>query len=123
MKNFRVQIRAYGYFADLTIVECEDNDKAFENALVDKLGQNDIVWEKDGFTNKSKMWITYEEVIDANTRSEIPIQKKRGLENLSGRSTITGRTSRYTLDMVRIDNKIREVINHIKTEQKLKKLV
>ena len=55
MKTFRIQIRAYGYYADFTIVS-EDNDKAFENALVDKLGQNDIVWEKDGFTNKSKMW-------------------------------------------------------------------
>ena len=67
MKNFRVHIRAYGYYADFTIV-CEDNDKAFENALVDKLGENDIVWEKDGFTNESKMWLTYEEVIN-DTRS------------------------------------------------------
>jgi hypothetical protein len=67
MKNFRVQIRAYGYYADFTIV-CEDDDKAFENALVDKLGENDIVWEKDGFTNESKMWLTYEEVIN-DTRS------------------------------------------------------
>ena len=67
MKNFRVQIRAYGYYADFTIVS-EDNDKAFENALVDKLGENDIVWEKDGFTNESKMWLTYEEVIN-DTRS------------------------------------------------------
>ena len=67
MKTFRIQIRAYGYYADFTIV-CEDDDKAFENALVDKLGQNDIVWEKDGFTNESKMWLTYEEVIN-DTRS------------------------------------------------------
>ena len=67
MKNFRVQIRAYGYYADFNIVS-EDNDKAFENALVDKLGENDIVWEKDGFTNESKMWLTYEEVIN-DTRS------------------------------------------------------
>ena len=67
MKNFRVQIRAYGYYANFTIV-CEDDDKAFENALVDKLGENDIVWEKDGFTNESKMWLTYEEVIN-DTRS------------------------------------------------------
>jgi len=67
MKTFRVQIRAYGYYADFNIVS-EDEDKAFENALVDKLGQNDIVWEKDGFTNESKMWLTYEEVIN-DTRS------------------------------------------------------
>ena len=63
MKTFRVQIRAYGYYADFNIVS-EDNDKAFENALVDKLGKNDIVWEKNGFISKSKMWLTYEEVIN-----------------------------------------------------------
>ncbi len=74
MKNFRVQIRAYGYHAIFNLI-CEDNDKAFENALVDKLGQNDIVWEKDGFTGKSKLWLTYEEVIDG-TRSE-PLHEKK----------------------------------------------
>ena len=63
MKTFRVQIRAYGYHADFNLVS-EDEDKAFEDALVDKLGQNDIVWEKDGFTSKSKLWLTYEEVIN-----------------------------------------------------------
>jgi len=67
MKTFRIQIRAYGYYANFNIVS-EDEDKAFEDALVDKLGQNDIVWEKDGFTNESKMWLTYEEVIN-DTRS------------------------------------------------------
>jgi len=76
MKTFRIQIRAYGYYADFTIVS-EDNDKAFENALVDKLGQNDIVWEKDGFTNKSKMRLTYEEVIN-DTRSGA-IHEEEGL--------------------------------------------
>jgi hypothetical protein len=48
MKTFRVQIRAYGYYTSFDIVS-EDEDKAFENALVDKLGKNDIKWEKDGF--------------------------------------------------------------------------
>ena len=67
MKNFRVQIRAYGYHARFEM-KSQDEDKAFENALVDKLGQNDIVWEKDGFTSKSKLWLTYEEVIN-DTRS------------------------------------------------------
>ena len=75
MKTFRIQIRAYGYYADFTIVS-EDNDKAFEDALVDKLGKNDIVWEKDGFTNKSKMWLTYEEVIN-DTRSRTLHEEER----------------------------------------------
>ena len=74
MKNFRVQIRAFGYYADFELAS-EDDDKAFENALVDKLGQNDIVWEKDGFSNPFKTWITYEEVIDG-TR---PVQTKKVL--------------------------------------------
>ena len=74
MKNFRVQIRAYGYHAIFNML-CEDNDKAFEDALVDKLGQKDIVWEKDGFTSKSKLWLTYEEVIN-DERSE-PLHGKK----------------------------------------------
>ena len=74
MKTFRVQIRAYGYYASFNIAS-EDEDKAFENALVDKLGKNDIVWDKDGFTSKSKTWLTYEEVIDG-TRSE-PLHEKK----------------------------------------------
>ena len=65
MKNFRVQIRAYGYYADFN-VKSEDNENAFKDALVDKLGKNDINWEKDGFSNLSKIWITYEEVINAD---------------------------------------------------------
>ena len=75
MKTFRVQIRAYGYYANFTLVS-EDEDKAFENALVDKLGKNDIVWEKDGFTNESKMWLTYEEVIN-DTRSRTLHEEER----------------------------------------------
>ena len=75
MKNFRVQIRAYGYYANFNL-QSEDNSKAFENALVDKLGENAIVWEKDGFSDSSKIWITYEETIDANT-SQRPIQEEK----------------------------------------------
>ena len=75
MKTFRIQIRAYGYYADFNLVS-EDNDKAFENALVDKLGKKDIVWEKDGFTNESKMWLTYEEVIN-DTRSRTLHEEER----------------------------------------------
>ena len=75
MKTFRIQIRAYGYYADFNIVS-EDNDKAFENALVDKLGQNDVVWEKDGFIDSSKLWLTYEEVIN-DTRSGTLYKEER----------------------------------------------
>ena len=87
MKNFRVQIRAYGYYASFEVAS-EDNDKAFENALVDKLGKNDIKWEKDGFTNKSKIWVTYEEVINANAHQG-PLQNEERSGNRVG-GTATG---------------------------------
>ena len=87
MKTFRVQIRAYGYYTSFNIVS-EDEDKAFENALVDKLGKNDIKWEKDGFTNKSKIWVTYEEVINANAHQR-PLQKEERSGNRVG-GTATG---------------------------------
>ena len=85
MKTFRVQIRAYGYYADFNVLS-EDNDKAFENALVDKLGENAIVWEKDGFIDSSKLWLTYEETIDANS-SERPLQSKEESRNRMGGAT------------------------------------
>ena len=87
MKNFRVQIRAYGYYADFNM-ESEDNSEAFENALVDKLGKNDIKWEKDGFSDHRKIWITYDEVIDANAHQR-PLQKEERSGNRVG-GTATG---------------------------------
>ena len=87
MKNFRVQIRAYGYYADFDL-KSDDNSEAFENALVDKLGENAITWEKDGFSNPSKIWITYEEVINANAHQG-PLQKEERSGNRVG-GTATG---------------------------------
>ena len=87
MIKFLVQIRAYGYYAKFTI-SCVDNEKAFEDALVDKLGKNDIVWEKDGFSDHRKLWITYEEVIDANAHQR-PVQSEEGSRNRVG-GTATG---------------------------------
>ena len=82
MKTFRVQIRAYGYYADFELAS-EDSSEAFENALVDKLGENAITWEKDGFSNKSKIWITYEETIDANAHKR-PLQSEEGSRDRVG---------------------------------------
>ena len=86
MKNFRVQIRAYGYYADFDL-ESEDTSEAFENALVDKLGKNDIKWEKDGFHDPLKTWITYEEVIDANARKRLIQEKERSRTSMGGTAT------------------------------------
>ena len=85
MKNFRVQIRAYGYYADFNMMS-EDSAIAFENAIVDKLGKNDIKWEKDGFSDSSKLWLTYEETIDANT-SQRPLQtEEKSRDRMGGAS-------------------------------------
>ena len=63
MKNFRVQIHAYNYTADFTI-SAEDTANAIEKSILDKLGKNEVKFEKDGFSGKHLKWITYEEVIN-----------------------------------------------------------
>ena len=63
MKNFRIQIHAYGYYADFNI-KCNDTAIDIENSILDKLGKNEVKLEKDGFTSKRGKWITYEEVSD-----------------------------------------------------------
>ena len=74
MKNFRIQIRYCGYYADFT-VQCNDTPQDIENSILDKLGKNEVKFESDGFTSKKGKWITYEEVI--NDRG--PIQTKEVL--------------------------------------------
>jgi len=61
MKNFRIQIRYTGYYADFT-VKADDTAIGIEKAILDKLGKNEVKFEKDGFTSKIGKWITYEEV-------------------------------------------------------------
>ena len=63
MKNFRVQIRYHGYYADFTI-KAEDTPIGIENSILDKLGKYEVKFESDGFTSKRGKWITYEEVIN-----------------------------------------------------------
>jgi len=62
-KDFRIQIRYCGYYADFTI-KSEDTAIAIEKSILDKLGKNEVKFEKDGFTSKTGKWITYEEVND-----------------------------------------------------------
>ena len=74
-KQFRVQISAYQHYADF-IIECIETPIDIENAIIDKLGKNDIKWEYLGeMMNPKVNRITYEEVID-DTR---PIQTKKVL--------------------------------------------
>ena len=69
MKKFLVTINAYDYYAKFDVLS-EDNAISLEQAIVDKLGVNDIKWEYVGANvyASDKYSITYEEVIndDAN---------------------------------------------------------
>ena len=73
MKKFLVKIWAYDHYAKFQVL-CEDNAIALEQAVLDKLGENVIVWEKTGMFGPLNR-ITYEEVVD-DTR---PIQSKKVL--------------------------------------------
>ena len=85
MKNFLVNIRAYGYHARLKIT-CEDTSDAIENSIVDKLGEKGVKWEKDGFTSLSKKWITFEEIHDATIIRPLQSEKVTGVELGAGAS-------------------------------------
>ena len=50
MKNFRIQIHAYGYTADFNIT-AEDTAKGIEKSILDKLGKNEVKFESNGFTS------------------------------------------------------------------------
>jgi len=85
MKNFLVNIRAYGYHARFRVT-CEDSAEAIENSIVDKLGEKGVKWEKDGFTSQSKKWITFEEIHDAELNRPIQSKKVLGVELGAGAS-------------------------------------
>ena len=80
MTKILVNIWAYEHHAKF-IVECEDNPASLEQAILDKLGENVIVWEYLGKSYDDRVnRITYEEVIDgtnANT-SKRPLHKEEG---------------------------------------------
>ena len=75
MKQLLINIFAYNHHAKFEIL-AEDNAKAVELAILDKLGENSIKWEDLGNNYDSKInRITFEEVIN-DTR---PIQSKKVL--------------------------------------------
>ena len=78
MKQFLVNIWAYDHHGKFMVMS-EDNPASLEQAVLDKLGEKSIVWEKTGMYGRLNR-ITYEEVIDganANT-SERPLYKEEG---------------------------------------------
>ena len=79
-KLFRVKIYAYQYHADFE-VESEDSAEDIENAIIDRLGKNDIQWEYLGEMNDPKInRITYEEVINGehDATSTGPLREEKG---------------------------------------------
>jgi len=83
MKNFRVQIRYHGYYADFS-VKAEDTAIGIEKSILDKLGKNEVKFEKDGFTRKDRKWITYEEV--TNDPRPIHYEEVLGVRMATGAS-------------------------------------
>ena len=73
MKQFLVNIWAYDHHGRFTVMS-EDNPASLEQAVLDKLGEKSIVWEKTGMFGPLNR-ITYEEVVN-DTR---PIQSKKVL--------------------------------------------
>ena len=61
MKNFHIRIHYNGYFASFNI-KSNDTLEDVEKTILDKVGKNEVIFEKDGFTRGK--WITYEEVIN-----------------------------------------------------------
>ena len=74
MRDFKVIIIAYGYRTSFT-VKAEDNAESIENSIVDRLGDSDIKWENSGFYSLSKLWLTYEEIVNDSR----PLQTKNVL--------------------------------------------
>ena len=86
LKKFRIQISAYKHHADF-IIESADSSNDVENAIIDKLGKNDIKWESLGEMHDPRVnRITYEEVINGgdNATSGDPLHTKEGTRSSMG---------------------------------------
>jgi len=79
MKKFLIKIRAYGYITEFTVM-AENSSQGIENAILDKLGKNDINWENSEFYSLTKQWLTFEEVKDDELTRPIQTKKVLGVE-------------------------------------------
>jgi len=79
MKKFLVNIYAYKHHGRFEVLS-EDDPHSLENAILDRLGKNDIQWEYLGEMNDPKVnRITYEEVIDGehDATSKRPLREEK----------------------------------------------
>ena len=77
MKKFLIKIRAYGYLTEFTVM-AENSSQGIENAILDKLGKNDINWETSNFYSLTKQWLTFEEINDDKLTRPIQTEKVTG---------------------------------------------
>ena len=85
MKKFLIKIRAYGYMTEFTVM-AENSSQGIENAILDKLGKNDINWENSDFYDRRLKWLTFEEVKDDELTRPIQTKKVLGVELGTGAS-------------------------------------
>ena len=83
MKKFLVNIYAYDHHAKFE-VDSNDDPVSLEQSIVDKLGENSIVWESSGMFSDRPYRITYEEV--SNDTRPIQTKKVLGVEVGTGAS-------------------------------------
>ena len=85
MKKFLIKIKAYGYLTEFTVM-AENSSQGIENAILDKLGKNDINWEKSNFYSLTKQWLTFEEINDDKLTRPVQTEKVSGVELGAGAS-------------------------------------
>ena len=85
MKKFLIKIKAYGYLTEFTVM-AENSSQGIENAILDKLGKNDINWETSNFYSLTKKWLTFEEINDDKLTRPIQTEKVSGVELGAGAS-------------------------------------
>ena len=85
MKKFLIKITAYGYITEFTVM-ADNSSQGIEDAILDKLGKNDINWENSEFYSLTKQWLTFEEVKDDGLTRPIQTKKVLGVELGTGAS-------------------------------------
>ena len=85
MKNYLIKITAYGYVTKF-IVKAENSSQGIEDAILDKLGKNDINWENSDFYDRRLKWLTFEEVKDDELTRPIQTKTVLGVELGTGAS-------------------------------------
>ena len=76
MKNFLVNIYAYKHHGKFKVLS-EDDPESLENAILDKLGKNDIEWEPNLLRYNAGFHITYEEVEDGRRQNVTVLEETK----------------------------------------------